>query len=229
LARLAVTAVSLLLTGATAASAVTGWHDAVVDPAVRAGAVAGYLLLKTAVVAAFTFFVAVRAPARRPSRDPLAFLACAAAIGGLVALRQPSDASSATQVVAGDLVTLAACAWLLFSVVKLGRCFGVLPEARGLVTTGPYSVVRHPVYLGELGACAGLVLAAPSAWNFVAALVFVSAQTIRMRLEEAALASEFSEYPEYAARTPRIIPSLLAGRVSPASHATTAAPIARRP
>jgi protein-S-isoprenylcysteine O-methyltransferase Ste14 len=229
LARLAVTAVFLLLTAATAASALEVWHDAIVDPSVRAGAVAGYGLLKTAVVGAFTLFVAVRGPARRPSRDPLAFLACAAAIGGLVALRQPSEASSATQVVAGDLVTLAACVWLLFAVVKLGRCFGVLPEARGLVTTGPYSIVRHPVYLGEFGACAGLVLAAPSAWNFVAALVFVSAQTVRMRLEEAALASEFSEYREYAARTPRIVPSLLVGRASPGSHAAAATPSARRP
>jgi protein-S-isoprenylcysteine O-methyltransferase Ste14 len=229
LARLAVTAVFLLLAGATAATAVTAWHDAVVDPSLRAGAVAGYGLLKTAVVVAFSFFVAVRAPARRPSRDPLAFLACAAAIGGLVALRQPSEASSAAQVVAGDLVTLAACGWLLFSVLKLGRCFGVLPEARGLVTTGPYSVVRHPVYLGEFGACAGLVLAAPSGWNFAAAIVFISAQAIRMRLEEAALTSEFSEYPEYAARTPRIVPRLLVGRGMPGSRVAAAAPILRRP
>jgi protein-S-isoprenylcysteine O-methyltransferase Ste14 len=94
-------------------------------------------------------------------------------------------------------------------VLALGRCFGVLPEVRGLVTRGPYSVVRHPVYLGELGACAGLVLAAPTPWNVGVAAVFTAAQFVRMRLEERALGSEFPEYRSYAARTPRLVPRLV--------------------
>jgi protein-S-isoprenylcysteine O-methyltransferase Ste14 len=101
---------------------------------------------------------------------------------------------------------------MLASVLALGRCFGVLPEARGLVTRGPYRVVRHPVYLGELGAAAGLVAGAPDRWNLAAMAAFVSAQFVRMRLEERALQREFPEYAAYAAGTPRLLPRRLRQR-----------------
>jgi protein-S-isoprenylcysteine O-methyltransferase Ste14 len=206
--RWVVTGVFLLLAAATASSAISASVEAAQDPTVRAWAVAGYSLLKLGVVLAFSFFVFVREPARKPSREPIAFAACAAAVAAVVVLQEPPASASTSLVVAGDLVTLASCAWLLVAVLALGRCFGVLPEARGLVTSGPYSVVRHPVYLGELGACAGLVLAAPTYWNLVVAAVFAGAQAVRMRLEERALTEEFPEYASYAARTPRLVPRM---------------------
>jgi protein-S-isoprenylcysteine O-methyltransferase Ste14 len=117
-------------------------------------------------------------------------------------------------VLTGEVLALLSCVWLLASVLTLGRCFGVLPEARGLVTRGPYGLVRHPVYLGELGACAGLVLAAPTVWNFAVAAVFAGAQAVRMRLEEAELQAHFPGYAGYAARTPRLVPRLAARRAA---------------
>jgi len=185
----------------------------------RAWALVGYWLLKTAVIGAFAFFVAVRPAARRPSRDPVAFIACAAALGLLLALRQPTG-SSTSLLLAGDFVALASYIWLLVSVLALGKCFGILPEARGLVTRGPYRLVRHPVYLGELGAVVGFSIGAPSLWNFVVLVVFYAAQTVRMRLEEEALTREFAEYPEYVATTPRLLPI----RLGPARIPTASRP-----
>jgi protein-S-isoprenylcysteine O-methyltransferase Ste14 len=55
------------------------------------------------------------------------------------------------------LVTLAA----VFSVVcllTLGKRFGVRPALRGLVTRGPYRVVRHPLYLSYVIAAIGFNL-----------------------------------------------------------------------
>ena len=171
----------------------------------RAWALVGYWTLKAAVVAAFTFFIAVRPESRRPSRDPLAFVACAAALVLVVILRQPSGGST-TLVLAGDFVALVSYVWLLASVLALGKCFGILPEARGLVTRGPYRFVRHPVYLGELGAVLGFVIGAPTFWNIGVLVAFYAAQAVRMRLEEQALTREFPEYAGYAAATPRLVP-----------------------
>ena len=208
MSRIAVTGVFLTLTVATAARAVGVWADAVSDPTLRLWAEGGYASLRTAVVLAFTLFVFTRGPSRRPVRDPIAVAACAAAVGGIVLLQPPPEDAGTALVLAGDLVALAGCIWLFVAVMALGRCFGVLPEARGLVTRGPYRLVRHPVYLGELVACAGLVLAAPTPWNFGVATVFAGAQALRMRLEEDELTLQFPEYSGYAAQTPRLLPRL---------------------
>jgi protein-S-isoprenylcysteine O-methyltransferase Ste14 len=77
------------------------------------------------------------------------------------------------------------------------------------VTHGPYRLVRHPLYLGELGAYAGLALASPSGRSFAGAIVFAIAQAIRMRMEERELTRVFPEYASYARRTPRLVPVLL--------------------
>jgi protein-S-isoprenylcysteine O-methyltransferase Ste14 len=209
MSRVLVTAIFLAVTGLTAVKAI-GRIDEVfaADGGARAWAITGYWVLKTAIIAAFSYFVAVRSEPRKKSRNPVAVLAFLVALGAVALMREPADSSSTTLVLVGDFIALAACVWLLASVLTLGRCFGILPEARGLVTRGPYAIVRHPVYLGEFGTFAGLLIAAPTAWNFAAVLAFCVGQAVRMRLEEEALTEEFPEYAGYAARTPAVVPGL---------------------
>ena len=51
--------------------------------------------------------------------------------------------------------------------VSLGRSFGLTPANRGIVSTGVYRLVRHPIYLGYLITHVGFVAANATAWNAV--------------------------------------------------------------
>jgi protein-S-isoprenylcysteine O-methyltransferase Ste14 len=196
------------------AASSTGVHtagslgDAITQPSTRAWLVALFGGLRTGIALAFAVFTVGRSTPQRPSRSPIAFGACAVAIAAVIAFAGPSPSTPDGVVLAGELIGVAFCAWLLISVLFLGRCFGVLPEARGLVTHGPYRLIRHPVYLGEIGACAGLALAAPSIFNAGVLAVLTFAQAVRMRLEERALTQAFPDYEDYATRTPRLVPRL---------------------
>jgi protein-S-isoprenylcysteine O-methyltransferase Ste14 len=88
----------------------------------------------------------------------------------------------------------------------LGKSFSLCPEARQLVTTGPYKIVRHPLYLCEVIALIGLTLQVMSPQAILISTVIVALQFRRMLNEEAVLRSAFPEYRVYAARTPRVIP-----------------------
>jgi protein-S-isoprenylcysteine O-methyltransferase Ste14 len=189
-------------------TAVGALGRAVGDPAPRPALISLYFVLRAGVAIAFAILVMRRPPPLRRSRDPLAFAACGLAMLSVLALGGPTRDTTTALVLAGDAVAVLSCAWLLVSVVVLGRCFGLLPEARGLVTRGPYRVIRHPVYLGEIGICCGLVLASPAVWNVALLGCFALAQAVRMRLEERALAAEFPQYARYAESTGRLLPRL---------------------
>jgi protein-S-isoprenylcysteine O-methyltransferase Ste14 len=196
------------------AAVLTGVHaaprlsHALHDPTARAWLDAFYDILRTLVAAMFTVFTIGRSVPRRRARSLVAFAACAVAMGGTVAFTDPPQRSPDILVLAGEVVAVAGVGWILLSVLFLRRCFGILPEARGLVRRGPYSVVRHPVYLGEIAAFTGLAIAAPALANLVTLVVVVAAQLVRMRLEENALQTAFPEYRGYAESVPRILPSL---------------------
>jgi protein-S-isoprenylcysteine O-methyltransferase Ste14 len=163
-------------------------------------------LLRTGVAFAFAVFTVGRAAPHRRARDPLAFVICAFVMIASVAFTHPGSRTPAALLIAGDAVAVAGASWLLVSVMALGRCFGVLPEARGLVVRGPYRAIRHPVYLGELVALAGLAIAAPVPENLILGTAVLAAQLVRIRLEERALSDAFSEYASYAKRTRALVP-----------------------
>jgi len=95
-----------------------------------------------------------------------------------------------------------------FVLARLGRSFSVMAEARRLVTSGPYAVVRHPLYLTEEVAMLGLALQFFSPFTLLIFILHLLVQIQRMKNEEAVLRQVYPEYPAYQARTARLIPRL---------------------
>jgi protein-S-isoprenylcysteine O-methyltransferase Ste14 len=96
----------------------------------------------------------------------------------------------------------------IYSLLWLGRSFSVLPQARGLVTDGPYRFVRHPLYLAEFLVIFSRAFELAQPWPiFVIALAF-GAQMSRMIYEERILSEEFPAYRAYMLTTARLIPGI---------------------
>ena len=66
--------------------------------------------------------------------------------------------------------------------------------------TGPYRIVRHPGYAGNLLSMPGLVLALDSAWTLIPAVVALVVAVIRTSLEDRVLQEELPGYREYTSR-----------------------------
>jgi protein-S-isoprenylcysteine O-methyltransferase Ste14 len=100
---------------------------------------------------------------------------------------------------AGSLLSAYVIFWL-------GKSFSIMAEARRLVTSGPYSFVRHPLYVSEEIAVFGALLLNLSLP--VLALVFVHflTQLRRIHHEEKVLRATFPEYSAYARATPMLVP-----------------------
>ncbi len=102
---------------------------------------------------------------------------------------------------------------MLFSVwarVHLGRNWSgevTIKEGHELIGTGPYALVRHPIYTGLLVAIIGSALARGE-WRGVLAIVISCAALWRkLRLEEQWMTERFGEqYVAYRQRVPALIP-----------------------
>ena len=113
----------------------------------------------------------------------------------------PVAIASAVLVFGGDGLAI-------FVVWRLGRSISVMAEARRLVTTGPYALMRHPLYLAEEAAIVGTWLQFASPVTTVMLIAHAAFQLRRMANEERVLGETFPEYEDYARATPRLIPGV---------------------
>jgi len=101
-------------------------------------------------------------------------------------------------------------AWQVWAKLTLGRSFGLLPADRGVVTSGPYALVRHPIYLGYLVSHVGFLLANLSVRNAMVLTSLYSLQVLRVVLEERMLSRASLDYRSYMRVVRwRFIPGLL--------------------
>ncbi|MFC2133696.1 methyltransferase family protein [Bacteroidota bacterium] len=75
--------------------------------------------------------------------------------------------------------------------------------------TGPYRIVRHPGYAGNIPPLVGIVLALGSVWTLIPAAVALIIAVIRTALEDRTLQEELPGYRDYARRVRyRLIPGI---------------------
>ena len=96
-------------------------------------------------------------------------------------------------------------------VLKRGAAFSVLPRPISggrLVETGPYRIVRHPVYAGLILGGIGFALQRMSPATLVATMLLAVVLDLKRRREEVWLLDRFPGYAAYRKRTRALVPFL---------------------
>ena len=109
----------------------------------------------------------------------------------------------------GAVMIVAGAALLLSGLVRLGSALTPLPypkEGAPLVQTGPFALVRHPMYAGGLAASFGIALSVTGWVTFVYVAALFALLDVKSRKEERWLVQKFPEYPAYQRRVRKLIP-----------------------
>ncbi len=173
--------------------------------AARTGHVTGMLLVASeALVVVLTM---IRRPAGLVDRTMKARL-----LTGISTFGAPLVSPMSEAAVAPEVLTIAVAAGGLMVVVlgkmSLGRSFGLSPANRGVVSTGMYRFMRHPIYFGYLITHVAFVAANPGPWNLMVLAAADMALMFRAVCEEQTLAQD-PAYRAYMGRVRwRIVPGL---------------------
>ena len=132
-----------------------------------------------------------------------------AAYAPFVLVLLPHRTLSVAQATASVLLLLAGTIGGIVTLAFLGRSFAILPQARRLVTSGPYRYVRHPLYLFGGMSLIGVSLQFAQPWALMIAIAGFLLQFPRMRFEEQILTETFPDYAAYRSRTAMLVPGLL--------------------
>ena len=173
----------------------------------------GLALVSQVLATLFVMFVLLFTLRRLPARDAATGVAprLVAVLGTFVMMAMVAlpvaETPPALRLVA-TLLVVAGTALSIHVLRALGRSFAIMATSRALVTTGPYGVVRHPLYGVELITMAGVMLGNLSIWSAGLFLLWLVLQIRRADYEEAVLRASFPDYADYARRVPRFIPRL---------------------
>jgi protein-S-isoprenylcysteine O-methyltransferase Ste14 len=113
----------------------------------------------------------------------------------------------------GAAVTVAGLLFAVWARVYLGGNWSsevTIKQDHELITTGPYAVVRHPIYTGILAGLLGTAIALSEVRGIIAFVLIFVVLWLKLRMEEQWMRSQFGEtYITYAHQTAALVPYLL--------------------
>ncbi|MBV9330116.1 MAG: isoprenylcysteine carboxylmethyltransferase family protein [Alphaproteobacteria bacterium] len=100
------------------------------------------------------------------------------------------------------------CWWARIHLGRLWSGTVTRKEGHHVVDTGPYRLVRHPIYTGIIVACFATALEKTTALTFAGAAIMALGWYMKARVEERFLRDELgaASYDAYAARVPMLVP-----------------------
>jgi protein-S-isoprenylcysteine O-methyltransferase Ste14 len=106
----------------------------------------------------------------------------------------------------GYLVQISGIAISIIGLISLNRSFGLVAAHRGIVSSGMYRLVRHPLYFSYEVSILGFMINNISFYNIALCLVHLCCQLQRIKYEEDLLSID-EAYRQYAIKTKwRLIP-----------------------
>jgi protein-S-isoprenylcysteine O-methyltransferase Ste14 len=113
----------------------------------------------------------------------------------------------------GAAVLIAGLLFAIWAREHLGRNWSrsvTIKQGHELIATGPYAVVRHPIYTGILTGFLGTAIAVSQVRGFISFALIFLALWLKLRMEEQWMRSQFGEaYVTYARQTAALVPYLL--------------------
>ncbi len=150
----------------------------------------------------------LRVPPRSAMVNLRSILATGAMMIAPALLRPDPPASTGLLAYVAIAIEIVGITYTQVARLYLGRRFGLLPANRGIVSTGPFRWVRHPIYSGWVILTIGYLMAYPNLRNLAMFMLSLPFLIWRMALEEEHLVAD-PEYREYLERTRwRLMPGI---------------------
>lgn len=105
-----------------------------------------------------------------------------------------------------NFIMILGMSFSIYALITLGRNFSIIPQVRRLVQSGPYKIIRHPLYASEIISTFGILMVRPSILTTAVFFLIILGQIYRAFQEEILLNSIFPEYENYRIKTARFIP-----------------------